>query len=172
MGRKKPHGIPDGGFSKMHYKCKVCHIRPRGCDLPKHYESNTNWELLSEMKECVGDAALARLEEKADQHTAFMYKNKYTKESLPKYSSHPVWRGDEPAAGGEDAEASDGSPSMKKAKGILGYFSKKVFAVQRVHHCRGHLPDYHCGRHLRPRHVIFAPPHFFRRRTYGWRLFQ
>ena len=50
-----------GGLSGLKYKCKVCDVHLRGCDLTKHYERNTNWLLLSEMRSCVGKGAIEEL---------------------------------------------------------------------------------------------------------------
>ena len=47
-----------GGLSRLKYKCKVCDVHLRGCDLTKHYERNTNWVLLSEMRRSVDKGAI------------------------------------------------------------------------------------------------------------------
>lgn len=67
MGKTRLPGVPPGGVSKLFYKCKACDLHPRGCDLSKHYETNTNWKLLDEIKACVGDAAVDRLLKSADR---------------------------------------------------------------------------------------------------------
>ena len=52
MGRKRMLGLP-GGPAKQKYKCKVCDLHPRGCDLQRHYKLNTNWGRLEELLENV-----------------------------------------------------------------------------------------------------------------------
>ena len=73
MGKPPKFGAPPGGLSRLKYSCTVCDVHTRGCDLPRHYERNTNWLLLAEMRSCIGDAALEGLRKRADPHTSFMF---------------------------------------------------------------------------------------------------
>ena len=77
MVKTSKSGAP-GGLSRLKYKCKVCDVHLRGCDLTKHYERNINWLLLSEMRSCVGKGAIEELKKRTDDHTLFMFENKYT----------------------------------------------------------------------------------------------
>ena len=86
-------GLPPP-LSRLYYSCKVpqCDTKPRGCDLRSHYVTNTNWETVSQLKSCVGDAALAELKTKADPHTLFVFENNYTKNKMPSYRTHAQWK--------------------------------------------------------------------------------
>ena len=84
MGRKRTLGLP-GGPAKQKYKCKVCDLHPRGCDLQRHYKTNTNWGRLEELRACVGDDALRKMKEDTDKHTLFIFENNYSMEKLPTY---------------------------------------------------------------------------------------
>jgi hypothetical protein len=110
------------GLSRLKYCCKACNIRPRGCDLSKHYEINTNWDLLQEMKACVGDLSLAEMKERADPHTLFMYEHKYNRKAMPTWQTHPMWRVEREEQL-DDPDKED-PPPKKKSKGILGFFQK------------------------------------------------
>ena len=112
-------GIPAGGISRQKYKCKVCSVTPRGCDLSKHYENKTDWKLLSEMKNSVGDAALKALKDKADPHTLFMFEHKYTKNSMPTWKTHVLCKETENTQMEKDPEEGTSSgadiPPLKRS---------------------------------------------------------
>ena len=91
MGRKKTLGL-SGGPAKQKYKCKVCDVHPRGCDLQRHYKLNTNWERMEELQACIGDEALSRRKGDTDKHTLFMFENNYNMEKMPTYQTHALWR--------------------------------------------------------------------------------
>ena len=88
-GRKSVLGF-EGGKTKKLFKCQVaiCSVTPRGCDVPKHYDNRTNWELLEEMRNTLFEDKLESLREKADPHTLFMFSKGFTKTRLPTWSSH------------------------------------------------------------------------------------
>ena len=117
MGKTSMPGTPAGGVSRLKYSCKVCDTKLRGCDISKHYDTNTNWPLLSEMKSCVGDAALAELKNKAGPHTIFMFEHKYTKNSMPSWKTHAQWKEKEDTEMEEEQEdSSSGAPPLKKSR--------------------------------------------------------
>ena len=103
MGKTSMPGTPAGGLSRLKYSCKACDIRPRGCDISKHYETNTNWLLLSEMRTCFGDEAIAELRKKADPHTLFMFDHNYRKNSMPSWKTHAQWKEQDDRDGGGPA---------------------------------------------------------------------
>ena len=129
MGKTSMLGTPAGGASRLKYSCKVCDTKPRGCDIAKHYDYNTNWPLLSEMKSCVGDAAFAELRKKADPHTIFMFDHKYRKNFLPSWKTHAQWKEKEDTEMEEEQEdSSSGAPPLKKSRdgsssSIMNYFN-------------------------------------------------
>ena len=47
-------------------------VIPRGIDLSRHYKNNTNFDMLKQLKECVGDKELESLKSKADKPTLYM----------------------------------------------------------------------------------------------------
>ena len=49
--------------------------------MPRHYTNSTNWSALDRLKECVGDTALEAELTKVDDHTAYMFQNKYNKKN-------------------------------------------------------------------------------------------
>ena len=124
MGKPKL-GAPPGGLSRLKYSCKICDIHPRGCDIPKHYESNTNWILLAEMRKCVGDATLEDLRKKADPHSLYMFDHKYTKNHLPTWQTHAQWKEQDQE---DDDEGDPGivAPLEKKLKKMTDFFLPQV----------------------------------------------
>jgi hypothetical protein len=92
MDQRGPKSFPglsaSGGASRQKYKCNVCSVEPRGCDIPKHYETNVNWIRLKEMKKCIGDAALDEMKRQTDPHTLFVYQKNYSKLNLPTFRTH------------------------------------------------------------------------------------
>ena len=128
-GPKEPPGLT-GGLSKQTYKCQACQVEPRGTDLPKHYEKLTDWSLLNEMKQCIGDSALDGLRRRADPHTLFIYEKHYTKQKLPTYRTHVMVKQkggkeqqQQQATGiGQQGGSKDDQPPKKKQKAIDSFF--------------------------------------------------
>ena len=87
MPRTKLPGAVEGR-SKLKYRCHVCSLAPRGCDLKRHYRTSTDWDLFKKMKEAVGDKLLEELRKKADPHTLYIFQNKYNKDKLPSWQTH------------------------------------------------------------------------------------
>lgn len=114
---------------RLKYKCKVCHIHPLGSDLRKHYQTKTDWKLLEEMQDCVGDQDLVRLKKKADPHTIFMFLNNHSKTNMPKWETHTIWRGEADLL---DFEKSDEQPLQKKPRTIASFFERLP---------KNHVPD-------------------------------
>ena len=84
-GRPTKLGCP-GGVSLLKYKCKVqgCTVTPRGCDLGRHYSNKTDWQLITNLRDSVGDPKVEKyLAEAADGHTELIYRNSYTTYKLP-----------------------------------------------------------------------------------------
>ena len=89
MGR---HSNPTGSKSQ----CKEmrvcgaqgCKVEVRGTDLGKHYKSNTNSELLTELNTLSTEAAETLMTNSADPHTTFMFRNKYSLTDLPTWKTH------------------------------------------------------------------------------------
>ena len=121
MGRKKTLGL-SGGPAKQKYKCKVCDVHPRGCDLQRHYKLNTNWERMEELQACIGDEALSRRKGDTDKHTLFMFENNYNMEKMPTYQTQALWHVQDDV---EDDDQEDGETSSKRARlSITSFFSK------------------------------------------------
>ena len=59
-GRKRGLGLEVP--SKKKYRCNAagCTVTPRGCDLPKHYKTKTNWDKVIKLRAVMGTAALER----------------------------------------------------------------------------------------------------------------
>ena len=83
-GRPSKWGCP-GGASHLKYKCKVegCTVSPRGVDLGRHYSNKTDWQLITKLKDAVGDANVEKyLAEAAHGHTEVIYRNGYTENKI------------------------------------------------------------------------------------------
>ena len=79
-----------GGHTRQKYKCRAdgCQVTPMGVNLSKHYQVNTNWMQLKELKACVRDKALRKKLDQTDPHTRFIFENRYSKTRLPHWSNH------------------------------------------------------------------------------------
>jgi hypothetical protein len=89
MGRPQQSG---GKRSKNQYKCNACNQSVRGCDFPRHYRENTNWEVVKKLKQCIGNEALERVRESSDEHSIYIFENKYTRDKLPTWHTHPTYQ--------------------------------------------------------------------------------
>ena len=87
-GRKR--GLESEVPSKKLYRCNAvgCSVTPRGCDLPKHYQTKTNWETVQKLRVTMGTSALEKQLEAADPHTKFCFQQGYTEKKLPRWESH------------------------------------------------------------------------------------
>ncbi len=92
MGSKR--GVGGEQKSKMNYRCKVegCSVTPRGCDVPKHYKTKTDWEKVTELREVMGGAILERKLEQVDGHTRFCFEKGFTETKLPRWQTHVPYR--------------------------------------------------------------------------------
>ena len=88
MGSKR--GVGGEQKSKMNYRCKVegCSVTPRGCDVPKHYKTKTDWEKVTELREVMGGAILERQLKQVDGHTRFCFEQGFTETKLPRWQTH------------------------------------------------------------------------------------
>ena len=79
-----------GGHTRQKYKCRAdgCQVTPMGVNLSKHYQVNTDWVQLKELKACVGDEALRKKLDQTDPHTRFIFEKGYSKTRLPHWSNH------------------------------------------------------------------------------------
>ena len=69
-----------------------CDMEVRGCDIPHHYKTKTDWKLLEQLKLMSSDVAEEE-SKKADGHTLYMFKNNHSAANLPKWITHrPVKR--------------------------------------------------------------------------------
>ena len=59
-GRKR--GLDSEVPSKKLYRCNAvgCAVTPRGCDLPNHYQTKTNWEKVKKLRATMGTSALEK----------------------------------------------------------------------------------------------------------------
>jgi len=110
-GRKR--GLGSEVPSKMKYHCNAagCAVTPRGCDLPKHYKTKTNWEQVTKLRAVMGTAALERQLGSVDAHTRFCYKQGYTEAKLPQWESHVSVKGNTECEG---RESSSTGPKQSK----------------------------------------------------------
>ena len=65
--------------SKMQYQCHACEHHIRGCEIPKHYKDQTNWEQVDRMRSCVGDEALFQAQKMAEKHALFIFEKNTVK---------------------------------------------------------------------------------------------
>ena len=79
-----------GGRTRQKYKCKAvgCEVTPMGVNLSKHYNVNTDWMLMKELKACVGNEAVKKKLDQADPHTRYIFEKGYSKKKLPHWSNH------------------------------------------------------------------------------------
>ena len=77
-------------LSKKEYRCNACTSTPRGTDLSRHYKRNTNFRMLKELKECVGDEKLEILKSDADKHTLYMFQWGHSEDNLPHWKNHAM----------------------------------------------------------------------------------
>ena len=66
--------------SKLKVRCNVhgCTVTPCANNLKNRYKNNTNEEMLDRLNKAVSDIKLERLLSKADKHTKYMNKGKYS----------------------------------------------------------------------------------------------
>lgn len=126
-GRKQVPGC-EGGKSKQLYKCQAanCSVTPRGCDLQKHYESKTNWDLVSRMRTTLSEDKVARLSKEADPHTLFIFSKGYTRTRLPTWVTHVMMKPSKAGEGGSGQQSILNSflkvSSCSSPHGMLNYY--------------------------------------------------
>jgi hypothetical protein len=100
--------------SKKKYRCNVagCAVTPRGCDLPKHYKTKTNWDKVIKSRAVMGTAALERQLGVVDAHTRFCYEQGYTEAKLPQWESHIAVKGNNECDEGRES-TSTGPKQLK-----------------------------------------------------------
>ena len=99
--------------SMQKYRCNAagCAITPRGCDLPTHYKTKSNWDTVRELRASMGTSALEKQLEAADPHTRFCFQQGYTEKKLPRWESHVSVK---VVSGREEGEGASTGPKQSK----------------------------------------------------------
>jgi hypothetical protein len=125
-GRKRGLGSMVPRPSMQKYRCNAagCAITPRGCDLPTHYKTKSNWDTVRELRAAMGTSALEKQLEAADPHTRFCFQQGYTEKKLPRWESHVSVK---VVSGREEGEGASTAPKQSKLTDLFQV--KKQFII-------------------------------------------